>query len=77
MDGWGILRRVRGAEEISRFPVLAITGPEGASAEKALSLGADEFLAKPVSPRVLVDTVLRLLAQPVVARGAEAEGPRG
>jgi CheY-like chemotaxis protein len=72
MDGWEILRRVRGVEEIPRFPVLAITGPEGASAEKTLSLGADELLAKPVSPHVFVDTVLRLLSQPAVGRRVKA-----
>jgi CheY-like chemotaxis protein len=72
MDGWEILRRVRGAEEIPRFPVLVITGLEGASAEEALRLGADEFLAKPVSPRVFVDTVLRLLSQPAVGRRVKA-----
>ena len=72
MDGWEILRRVRGAEEIPRFPVLVITGLEGVSAEEALRLGADEFLAKPVSPHVFVDTVLRLLSQPAVGRRVKA-----
>jgi GAF domain-containing protein/ActR/RegA family two-component response regulator len=62
MEGWEILRRVREAEEIRTLPVLVVTGLESLNAEQALALGADEFLTKPVSPRVLVDTVVRLLA---------------
>ena len=48
--------------------MLVITGQEEASVEEALRLGADEFLAMPVSPRVVVDTALRLLAQPPASR---------
>ena len=74
MEGWGILRRVREVEEVRTLPVLVVTGLESLNAEQALALGADEFLTKPVSPRVLVDTVVRLLA-PSAASGAGV-GPR-
>jgi signal transduction histidine kinase/ActR/RegA family two-component response regulator/HAMP domain-containing protein len=74
LDGWEILRRIREAEDIRTHPVLVIAGLEDVSAEEALVRGADEFLTKPVSPRVLVDTVVRLLLQ----SGAESgiAGPR-
>jgi CheY-like chemotaxis protein len=62
-DGWEILRHVREAEEVRTLPVLVITALETVHAEQALARGADEFLTKPVSPRVLVDTVARLLGQ--------------
>ncbi len=62
VDGWQVLRQVRGAEDIRTLPVLVVTGLENVNAEQALALGADEFLTKPVSPRVLLDTVVRLLA---------------
>jgi CheY-like chemotaxis protein len=63
-DGWEILRHVREAEEVRTLPVLVVTALETVHAEQALARGADEFLTKPVSPRVLVDTVVRLLGQP-------------
>jgi signal transduction histidine kinase len=76
MEGWEILRRVREAEEVRTLPVLVVTGLESLNAEQALALGADEFLTKPVSPRVLVDTVTRLLAQPTGQALAETKPPR-
>jgi signal transduction histidine kinase len=76
MEGWEILRRVREAEEVRTLPVLVVTGLEGLNAEQALALGADEFLTKPVSPRVLVDTVTRLLAQTTGQALAETKPPR-
>jgi CheY-like chemotaxis protein len=39
-----------------------ITGQDQVRAERAVALGANEFLAKPVSPRVLLETCTRLLA---------------
>jgi signal transduction histidine kinase/DNA-binding NarL/FixJ family response regulator/putative methionine-R-sulfoxide reductase with GAF domain len=85
LDGREILRRVREAEDVRTLPVLVVTGLESVNAEQALALGADEFLTKPVSPRVLVDTVVRLLAHFAVgstvvgqrAEGAEEERDKG
>jgi len=80
LDGREILRRVREAEDVRTLPVLVVTELESVNAEQALALGADEFLTKPVSPRVLVDTVVRLLAQAGVgstAVGQRAEGAGG
>jgi CheY-like chemotaxis protein len=73
MEGWDILRRVREVEEVRTLPVLVVSGLESLNAEQALALGADEFLTKPVSPRVLVDTVVRLLAP---SGAGDAGGPR-
>jgi CheY-like chemotaxis protein len=75
LDGWQILRRVREAEDIRTLPVLLLIGSESVDAEQSLALGADEFLTKPVSPRVLVDTVIRLLAESSV--GSAGIGSRG
>ena len=57
VDGWEILTWVRGAEQTRDLRVLVLTGLEHVDANQALALGADEFLTKPVSPRVLVETV--------------------
>ncbi|MFI5341143.1 MAG: response regulator transcription factor, partial [Candidatus Methylomirabilales bacterium] len=75
LDGWQVLRRVREGEEIRTLPVLVVSGLESVNADQAFGLGADEFLTKPVSPRVLVDTVVRLLAQAGV--GNALAGPSG
>lgn len=74
MEGWEVLRRIRAGEEIRTLPVLVVSGLESVNLDVAVSRGADEFLTKPVSPRVLVDTVLRLLAQ-AAASADMAEGP--
>ncbi len=71
-DGWKVLTQVRETERTRSLPVLVLTGLGSVSPDQALALGADEFLAKPVSARVLVETVARLLARPG-ATGAAVE----
>lgn len=73
MDGWTVLKQVRGGERTRDLPVLVLTGLEFVHANQALALGADEFLSKPVSPRVLVETVARLIARPAAARSASLQ----
>ncbi len=70
LDGWEILTGVRRTEATRTLPVLVLTGLDDVHANQALAMGADEFLAKPVSPRILVETVARLLT----ARAAESAG---
>jgi signal transduction histidine kinase/CheY-like chemotaxis protein len=62
MDGWEILKRLRGREQTRMLPVLVLTGLGDVQAWQAHALGANEFLAKPVSIRILVDTATRLLS---------------
>ena len=57
MDGFEVLKRLRVS---SKLPVLAISA-HTSSAEKALSLGASEFMAKPFKPDELVKTIKTLL----------------
>ncbi len=68
VDGWEVLRRVRGAEATQTLPVLVITGVDSVHGNQALAVGADEFLAKPISARVLVDTVSRMLGRAATGR---------
>jgi PAS domain S-box-containing protein len=63
MDGWEVLKQVRDEEGTRDLPVLVLTGLDHVHADQALALGADEFLAKPVSAQVLVETVSRLLTR--------------
>jgi signal transduction histidine kinase len=73
-DGWEVLKRVRGAEGTRDLPVLVLTGLGYVHADQALALGADEFLAKPVSAQVLVETVARLLTRGPGATAKVEEG---
>jgi DNA-binding response OmpR family regulator len=57
MDGFEVLRRLRTS---SKLPVIAISA-HASSAEKALSLGADVFLAKPFRPDDLVTRIRAVL----------------
>jgi len=67
VDGWEILKWVRGAEQTRDLRVLVLTGLEHVDANQALALGADEFLTKPVSPRVLTETVGSLFRRAALA----------
>ncbi len=63
VDGWEVLRRVRGAEKTQNLRVLVLTGLASVHGDQALAVGADEFLAKPISARILMDTVARMLGR--------------
>jgi two-component system, OmpR family, response regulator ChvI len=68
MDGIQLLRRLR---EKSDTPVILLTGRMDDGDEMAgLRIGADDFIRKPFSPRVLVErvrTVLRRYRPPAIA----------
>ena len=57
MDGFEVLRKLRA---VSELPVIAISAHTSA-AEEALSLGANDFLAKPFRPDELVNKIKALL----------------
>jgi CheY-like chemotaxis protein len=63
MDGWEVLRHVREGDRTQTLPVLVLTGLGDEKAEAAKTLGADEFVAKPVSPPVIIGIVQELLGQ--------------
>jgi signal transduction histidine kinase/CheY-like chemotaxis protein len=65
MDGWAVLKRVRETDKIWALPVLVLTGQDQIHGEQAQARGADEFLTKPVSARVMVETVGLLLERSV------------
>jgi PAS domain S-box-containing protein len=61
LDGYEVLGQLRGDQVTSDLPILVLSGWEEARAEHALKLGANEFLTKPFSGKVLADVVRRLL----------------
>ncbi len=62
MDGLEICRRMRRDERLTGIPILIFTARgEDADIVAGLELGADNYVVKPVSPRVLVARVRALL----------------
>ena len=58
IDGFEALRRIRGSNEMARLPVIMVTArSEDSDIVAALELGADDYVCKPFSPRVLVARV--------------------
>jgi DNA-binding response OmpR family regulator len=69
VNGWEVLQSLRADAGTRALPVLVITGVEVGRGDEILTAGADEFLAKPFSVPILVNTVQRLLEQgPLVDR---------
>ncbi len=60
MDGWEVLREIRG---FSKVPVIVLTAKSEEKDElNGFELGADEYISKPFSPKILVarvDAILR------------------
>lgn len=66
MDGWEVLEAVR---KFSKVPVIMLTArAEERDELKGFSLGVDEYITKPFSPRVLVARVEALLRRTKDAR---------
>ena len=62
MDGFEATARLRDAEETRDIPVIALTAhalPEHRA--RALEVGCDDYLTKPVEPREVLATVRRYL----------------
>ena len=59
MDGWEVLKTIR---EHSKVPVIMLTARSEESDElRGFDYGADEYIAKPFSPKILVARVEALL----------------
>ena len=62
MDGIQAARLIRSGKIQNRVPILAVSAHQKEEVkEKALSVGMNGYLNKPLSPEILVDTVNRLL----------------
>ncbi len=75
MDGMELLRRLR---ENSVLPVIFLTSKDDESDEEAgLQLGADDYIAKPFSLRLLIARIRAILrrAEPLAAGASPAASP--
>jgi two-component system response regulator ChvI len=73
MDGMELLRRVR---EVTSMPVIFLTSRDDELDEAlGLAMGADDYIAKPFSQRLLIARIRAILRRQDLARGeAEASG---
>ena len=69
IDGLEVCRRIRGEAQTKPLPIIMLTAKgEEADIVTGLELGADDYIAKPFSPRVLLARVraaLRRRSQPL------------
>ncbi len=73
MSGLEVCRTLRGKEETARLPILMLTAKAGeADRVLGLEMGADDYLAKPFSPRELVARVRAILRRSNGAAQSEA-----
>ncbi|MFZ5919161.1 MAG: response regulator [Chloroflexota bacterium] len=61
LDGYQVIEALRSDEATADLPILVLTSWTHDRAQKALELGANEFLTKPFSGDVLVDVIRRML----------------
>jgi CheY-like chemotaxis protein len=61
LDGLGVLEELRAQIRTASLPVIVLTAQHGESEEKALDLGAQDYLNKPVQTRSLVARVRAVL----------------
>ena len=67
MDGMELLRRIR---EISALPVIFLTSKDDELDEAlGLAMGADDYIAKPFSQRLLIARIRAILRRQELARG--------
>ena len=73
MDGMELLQRLR---QRSQMPVIFLTSKDEEVDElMGLRLGADDYITKPFSQRLLLERIRTLLRRNEVARGDPAAGP--
>ena len=61
MDGFQLVEKVRADERMKKIPIVAISAGGRDAQEKAMSVGVDIFLRKPVRFAEVLETVKRLL----------------
>ena len=62
LDGYGVLRELRGDERTRHIPLVAVTAFADTDRERALNSGFNAYLSKPFRSKDLLATVEHLLA---------------
>jgi DNA-binding response OmpR family regulator len=62
MSGYEVIRQVRSTRRVAQIPILVLTASDvGDGRERALALGANEYLRKPISNDQLLAEISRLV----------------
>lgn len=62
VDGWEVLRRIRGSSETREMPVILVTAKtQDSDVIRGWELGADEYVIKPFNPLLLVEVIKMVL----------------
>ncbi len=62
MDGWTVLREIKGDQALTAIPVVVLTAiAEAIQRKKTLRMGALKYLVKPLSAGVLSQTIAEVL----------------
>jgi two-component system cell cycle response regulator DivK len=62
VDGWEVTRRLKSLEHSKAIPIIALTAHAmRGDEERALQAGCDGYLAKPISPKKVVEEVKKYL----------------
>ena len=62
VSGIELIKRLRADDELGQIPIFAVTAYVGKGEESRIrKAGADDFLAKPITMKALLDTINRLL----------------
>jgi len=68
MDGFGVLEAIKADANLRNTRVLVLTARHAADdVQRAVALGAKDFLTKPFNEKQLVERVARLLRAPIAA----------
>ena len=63
-DGWAVLSQMKGDPELSSIPVVMFTATaEAPQRDRALSIGAADYLVKPLSATSLRESISHILRQ--------------
>ncbi|HEY5533237.1 MAG TPA: response regulator [Candidatus Anoxymicrobiaceae bacterium] len=62
VDGWEVLKRIRGDNETREMPVILVTAKtQDSDVIRGWELGADEYVIKPFNPLLLVEVIKMVL----------------
>jgi two-component system cell cycle response regulator DivK len=62
IDGWEVTKRLKSAPKTKGIPIIALTAHAmRGDEERAIQAGCDGYLAKPISPKKVVEEVKRYL----------------
>ena len=58
MDGYEVMSAIRGKPEFAQLPIIAVTAKDtDGERERCLAAGASDYIAKPISVPVLLETI--------------------